>query len=156
MSFDWKACSWVSSGSATSHQGSGVNVSASRPGTRMLVSYSASSSSSQAGGGGIASAVAGSGAASASWALDMFGSSNSSRDSTRTWRMAEMLRGGQAACSEASGVLSNEGRVRRQVIEPAALIWAASESAGYGMERRNFIGSAALAALLPLGGGGSW
>src|SRR3546814_1507992 len=87
----------------------------------MLVSYSASSSSSQAGAGGIASAVAGSGAASASWALDMFGSSNSSRESTRTWRMAEMLRGGQAACSEASGVLSNEGRVRRHVIEPAAL-----------------------------------
>src|SRR3546814_13491807 len=85
----------------------------------------------------------------------MFGSSNSSRDSTRTWRMAEMLRGGQAACSEASGVLSNEGRVRRHVIEPAALIWAASESAGDGMDRRNFIGSAALAALLPLVGGGS-
>src|SRR3546814_9678283 len=62
---------------------------------------------------------------------------------------------GQAACSEASGVLSNEGRVRRHVIEPAALIWAASESAGDGMDRRNFIGSAALAALLPLVGGGS-
>src|SRR5690606_27298281 len=74
-----------------------------------------------------------------------------SRDRARTWRMSG-LHDGPVACSEAPGALSNSAGGQ----DPPCVRYGGAhpDSQGSGMDRRQFIGSAALAALLPLAGGG--